>query len=41
VRFTKSNNGLISAYLSLFLKKELLNELPSPIILEEKKEESE
>jgi hypothetical protein len=29
VRFTKNNNGLISAYLSLFLKKELLNELPS------------
>jgi len=41
VRFTKSSNGLISAYLSLFLKKELLNELPSLTTLEEKKVENE
>jgi len=41
VRFTKSNNELISAYSNLLLKKELLNELPLPTILEGKKVENE
>jgi len=34
-------NGLISAYLSLFSKKDLLSELPLPTTLEKRKEESE